>query len=66
MTVEPAPPGFEPQFTTNGESYALILRDKTDPCGFIFATNQKGIIFQGYPIDYEVQPIKVEVQPVKR
>jgi TonB family protein len=52
----PTPTGFEPQFTTNGESYALILRDKTDPCGFSFATNELAIIFQGYPIACEVEP----------
>jgi hypothetical protein len=52
-----AVPGFEPQFTTDGETYALILRDTTDPCGFTVSTNQRGVVFQGYPIDYEVQPV---------
>lgn len=51
-------PGFEPDFTTDGTSYALLLVDRTDPCGFVLSTNQKGVIFQGYPIDYEVQPIR--------
>jgi hypothetical protein len=50
--------GFEPQFTTDGDSYALILRDTMDPCGFMFSTNQAGVIFQGYPIDFEVQPVR--------
>jgi hypothetical protein len=50
-------PGFEPHFTTDGESYALILRDSTDSCGYSVSTNQQGIIFQGYPIDYDVQPV---------
>jgi hypothetical protein len=50
--------GFEAQFTTDGKTYSLILKDKTDPCGFAFSTNQAGVIFQGYPIDYEVQPVK--------
>jgi hypothetical protein len=53
-----AAPGFEADFTTDGQSYALLLRDRTDACGFMFSTNQKGVIFQGYPIDYEVQPIR--------
>ncbi len=50
--------GFEPQFTTDGKSYSLILRDTTDSCHFAFSTNELGIIYQGYPIDYEVQPLK--------
>jgi len=49
--------GFESDFTTDGKTYALILRDRTDACGFAFATNQNGVIFQGYPINYDVQPI---------
>jgi hypothetical protein len=53
----PAAEGFEPEFTTNGETYAVILRDTADPCGFAVSTNQRGVIFQGYPIDYDVQPV---------
>jgi len=49
--------GFEPQFTTDGRTYSLILKDTTDPCHFVFSTNQMGIIFQGYPIDWDVQPV---------
>jgi hypothetical protein len=52
-----AAPGFESDFTTDGKTYALILHDKMDACGFVFSTNQNGVIFQGYPIDYDVQPI---------
>jgi hypothetical protein len=51
-------PGFETNFTTDGETYSLILVDTTDPCGFAFSTNQVGVIFQGYPIDFDVQPLK--------
>ncbi|HXT68500.1 MAG TPA: hypothetical protein VN700_02015 [Vicinamibacterales bacterium] len=40
------------------ETYALLLRDATDPCGFTISTNQVGVIFQGYPIDYDVQPVQ--------
>lgn len=50
--------GFELQFTTDGKGYSFLLRDKTDPCGFTFSSNQVGIIFQGYPIDYAVVPVK--------
>ena len=49
--------GFEQQFTTDGKTYSLILKDTTDPCLFVFSTNQIGIIFQGYPIDWGVQPV---------
>lgn len=50
--------GFEPQLTTDGKSYAVIFRDTLDPCGFMFSTNQVGVIFQGYPIDFDVQPVR--------
>ena len=50
--------GFELQFTTDGKGYSFLLRDKTDPCGFTFSSNEHGIIFQGYPIDYAVLPVK--------
>ena len=49
--------GFEPQFTTDGKSYALILKDTTDPCHFVYSTNQDGVIFKGYPIDFDVLPV---------
>jgi hypothetical protein len=49
--------GFDVQFTTDGKSYALILRDTQDPCHLVFATNELGRIYQGYPIDFGVQPL---------
>jgi hypothetical protein len=51
-------PGFEPHFTKDRRGYALILVDETDPCGFAASTNENGVIFQGYPIDYDVQLVK--------
>lgn len=51
-------PDFDVQLTTDGDSYSVVARDKADPCGFAFFTNQTGVIFQGYPIDFEVQPTK--------
>ena len=48
---------FESQFTTNGRTY-LIMRDTMDTCGFAVSTNQVGVIFQGYPVDYDVQPVQ--------
>lgn len=49
--------GFEVQFTTDGKAYSLILKDAADPCHFVFSTNQVGIIFQGYPLDFDVLPV---------
>jgi hypothetical protein len=39
-------PGFELRFVTNGEGYALILADKTDPCMFAYVSDQKGLIYK--------------------
>jgi hypothetical protein len=49
--------GFEVQFTTDGKSYSFILRDTEDLCHLVFATNELGKIYQGYPIDFGVQPV---------
>jgi hypothetical protein len=49
--------GFQAEFTTDGERYSLILKDTRDPCSFVFATNENGVIFHGYPIDHGVQPV---------
>ena len=49
--------GFDLQFTTNGRSYSLILKDMTDPCHLVYSTNQDGVIFRGYPIDLDVLPV---------
>jgi hypothetical protein len=49
--------GFEAQFTTDGKTYSFILKDTADQCHFVFSTNQVGVIFQGYPIDWDVQPV---------
>jgi hypothetical protein len=53
----PKTDGFEIQFTTDGKSYSLILKDTTDPCHFVYSTNQDGVIFRGYPIDIEILPV---------
>jgi hypothetical protein len=49
--------GFAVQFTTDGKAYSFILKDTTDPCSFVYSSNEIGIIFQGYPIDWGVQPV---------
>jgi hypothetical protein len=58
LTINPTKvEGFAIQFTTDGKSYSLILKDTTDPCHFVYSTNQDGVIFRGYPIDIEVLPV---------
>jgi len=49
---------FEPHFTTDRTTYALMLIDTADACRFALFTNQNGVIFQGYPINYDVQPVQ--------
>ena len=44
-------PGFTLHLVTDGTTYSLLLRDKTDPCGFSQFSNEVGIIYNGYPID---------------
>ena len=51
-------PGFELRLTTDGRSYALALTDKSDPCKFTLYSDDVGIIYTGYPIDYGVTPNK--------
>ena len=51
-------PGFVLHLTTDGGRYSISLKDKTDPCGFTVYTNDQGVIFAGYPIDYVVIPSK--------
>jgi len=51
-------PGFELRLSTDGTSYSLSLTDKSDPCMFTLYSNDAGIIFTGYPIDYLTIPTK--------
>lgn len=51
-------PGFRLQLTTDGQSFAMSLRDTMDPCGFTAYTNSEGIIYTGYPINYTVVPLE--------
>jgi hypothetical protein len=49
-------PGFELHLSTDGTKYSISLKDKTDPCLFMVYTNDVGIIYTGYPIDFRVTP----------
>lgn len=53
--------GFELRLTTDGRAYSFSLRDKADPCGFGYFSDDSGVIFQAYPI----QPSGVVVLPPK-
>lgn len=44
------PAGFHPQLSTDGTSYALAVKDTTDPCLFAFFSDQEGLIYTGAPI----------------
>jgi len=58
LTIEPKKvEGFAIQFTMDGAGYSLILKDTTDPCHFVYSTNQNGVTYGGYPVDFEVLPI---------
>jgi hypothetical protein len=43
-------PGFELTLDTSDKGYWFMIADKTDPCGFRYISNQKGIIFVAQPI----------------
>jgi hypothetical protein len=51
-------PGFELRLTTDGTTYSLSLTDKSDPCKFTLYSDDAGIIYTGYPIDFVVTPNK--------
>ena len=51
-------PGFELHLSADGTSYSLSLTDQSDPCMFTVYSNDVGIVFTGYPIDYLVIPGK--------
>lgn len=43
-------PGWELTLDVTAEGYWFIIKDKTDPCGFAFVSNQNGLIFEAQPI----------------
>ena len=44
--------GLEHELTldVNSTGYWFMIRDKPDPCGFAFISNQAGVIFSAEPI----------------
>ena len=43
-------PNWELKLDVNPAGYWFMIRDKADPCGFAFISNQAGVIFSAEPI----------------
>ena len=43
------PNGFELKLTTDGDGYALSLKDKLDECGYAVMSDQDGVIYNAVP-----------------
>jgi hypothetical protein len=43
-------PGWQLTLDVTPEGYWFMLKDKTDPCGFAFVSNQNGVIYTAEPI----------------
>ena len=48
--LPPRPYGFLTQLTVEGSTYALLLRDTTDPCQYTLFSDQEGLIYVGSPL----------------
>ena len=46
----PRPAGFLAQLTVEGSTYALLVKDTTDPCGYTLFSDQEGVIYVGSPL----------------
>lgn len=43
-------PGFTLTLDATAKGYWFLIKDKTDPCGFSYISNQDGLIFVAQPI----------------
>jgi len=48
--LPPRPSGFLTQLTVEGSTYALVVKDTTDPCGYTLFSDQEGLIYVGSPL----------------
>ena len=48
--LPPRPSGFVTQLTVEGSTYALLVRDTTDPCRYTLFSDQEGPIYVGSPL----------------
>ena len=43
-------PGWQLTLTVSNDSYWFMVKDKTDPCGFAYISNDSGLIYRAEPI----------------
>jgi hypothetical protein len=43
-------PGWQLTLDVTADGYWFMIKDKTDPCGFAFVSNQNGVIYSSEPI----------------
>jgi hypothetical protein len=43
------PEGFELKLTTDGNRYALSIKDKLDECGYAVVSDDDGVIYNAVP-----------------
>jgi hypothetical protein len=48
--LPPRPYGFMTQLTVEGSTYALVIKDSVDPCGYTLFSDQAGVIYVGSPL----------------
>ena len=48
--LPPRPAGFSTQLTVEGSTYALLLKNTSDPCGYTLFSDQEGLIYVGSPL----------------
>ena len=48
--LPPRPFGFSTQLTVEGSTYALVIKDSVDPCGYTLFSDQAGVIYVGSPL----------------
>ena len=50
LGLPPRPYGFVTQLTVEGSTYALLIKDTADPCGYTLFSDQEGVIYVGSPL----------------
>jgi hypothetical protein len=48
--LPPRPAGFVTQLTVESSTYALLLKDTSDPCRYTLFSDQEGLIYVGSPL----------------
>ena len=43
-------PGWELRLDVTANGYWFSIKDKTDPCGLTFVSNQQGLILEAQPL----------------